>query len=153
VGTARAEKEAVVAEAKEAWSEVGARFGGLGEKLKEHFTHPPSKGAEAGEPEAAADAGAADALKDAFRKLGEALDGAVEAIGAAAKDPAVAGDVRQVGQALVNALSTTFTDAGEEVKKAFGRGRPADVTDTTGTDTTGTDTTGTDTTGTGETGE
>jgi len=135
-----------MADAKEAWSEVGHRFGGLGETLKEHFTHPPSKADDADaapadlvdsevaagdtsaatDAEALKDAGAADALKKAFHTLGEALDGAVEAVGAAAKDPKIADEVRQVGQALVNALSTTFTDAGDEVRKAFNRGRPAE---------------------------
>jgi hypothetical protein len=118
-----------MADAKEAWNQVGARFSGLGEKLKEHFTQPTPREVDAapGERAAPVDAGAVEALKDAFRTLGEALDGAVEAIGAAAKDPAVAHDVREVGQAFVNALSATFSDAGEEVKKAFNRGHATDT--------------------------
>ena len=50
----------------------------------------------------------------------------VEAIGGAAKDPAVAEDVRHVGQSLVTALSTTFSDATGEIRRAFNRNRPDD---------------------------
>lgn len=131
-------------DAKEAWSEVGARFGGLGEKLKEHFSSPSRAAGDTTETEApereatgpedgsaesggGGDVGAADALKDALRNLADALNTTVEAIGAAAKDPAIAEEVRGVGQAFVNALSTTFTDAGEEVRKAFNRSRPSEA--------------------------
>jgi hypothetical protein len=139
---------------KEAWSEVGKEFSGLGERLKGHFSQPAGR-AEAGVEDAgeaatavgdavdsgatvttettgaegggATDAGTADALKAALKHLGEALDGVVEAIGGAAKDPAVAEDVRHVGQSLVTALSATFSDASGEIRKAFNRNRPGDT--------------------------
>ena len=137
---------------KEAWSEVGKEFSGLGERLKGHFGHPtpPAEDAEDAVDEAAtalgdavdggaaaddatataeakaSEAGAADALKAALRHLGEALDGVVEAIGGAAKDPAVAEDVRHVGQSLVTALSATFSDASGEIRKAFNRDKSDD---------------------------
>jgi hypothetical protein len=139
---------------KEAWSDVGTQFSGLGDRLKGHFSHPaaPGEGAveDAGEAatavgdavdsgatvttestgaegSGATDAGAADALKSALKHLGEALDGVVEAIGGAAKDPAVAEDVRHVGQSLVTALAATFSDASGEIRKAFNRNRPGDT--------------------------
>jgi hypothetical protein len=139
---------------KEAWSEVGTQFSGLGERLKGHFSPAaaPAEGAveDAGEAATAVgdavdsgatvtteptgaggtgatDAGTADALKSALKHLGEALDGVVEAIGGAAKDPAVAEDVRHVGQSLVTALAATFSDASGEIRKAFNRNRPGDT--------------------------
>jgi hypothetical protein len=125
-------------DAKAAWAEVGAKFGGLGEKLKEHFDHPraPAGGEGAGDggpspagSEAGASAGAStgaaqsttDAVRDALRNLGDALSGAVEAVGAAAKDPEITNDMRQVGQAFVNALSATFTDVGDDIRRSFSR--------------------------------
>jgi hypothetical protein len=146
-------------DAKAAWADVGAKFGGLGEKLKEHFEHArptgqaegeagaegagataaPGEGAAPGAGAGGAGAGGAgaggasgagaggagttDAVKDALRTLGEALSGAVEAVGAAAKDPEITGEMRQVGQAFVNALAATFTDVGEDLRGAFSRSR------------------------------
>jgi hypothetical protein len=147
-----------MSDTKQAWNEVGAQFSGLGERLKEHFSHqPPRAAGDAGADTTAnaagptapvgeigdapgegtaggagaggSDAGAADALKSALKHLGEALDGVVEAVGGAAKDPAVAEDVRHVGQSLVNALSATFADASGEIRKAFNRDRPPSGTD------------------------
>ncbi|HEX7095616.1 MAG TPA: hypothetical protein VF183_07020, partial [Acidimicrobiales bacterium] len=107
-----------MADVKEAWSEVATRFGELSEKLKEHFSHPPEpetaegaagiEAAEAGTGARRPDASAADALKDALRNLGDALNTTVEAVSAAVKDPDVTQQARQVGQAFVNALSSTF---------------------------------------------
>src|SRR3954451_20144366 len=80
-----------------------------------------------------AGAGAADAdsaedaakkerdLKEALHRLSEALEGAFEAFGSAVRDPAMKDDVKHVGQSLGTALSTTFADISEELRKAFKR--------------------------------
>lgn len=70
---------------------------------------------------AASGAGGREDVKEALRKLGAALDDAFEALGAAAKDPAVKEDVRQVGQSLSGALSATFADVGDDLRRAFRR--------------------------------
>lgn len=67
--------------------------------------------------------GAGPEVMEALRKFGDALDGAFEALGNAARDQAVKEDLRQVGQSLAGALSSTFNDAGEELRKAFRRGK------------------------------
>jgi hypothetical protein len=133
-----------MAEAKEAWGEVGARLGTLGERLKQHFGSAgtgPDEGApeQAGEPlvtdrtftatgESASattdepDETPADALKEALRNLSGALRTTVDAIGAAAKDRELTSEAREAGQAFVNAMAATFSSASDDVRRAFNRG-------------------------------
>jgi Flp pilus assembly pilin Flp len=120
-----------MSEAKAAWDEVGSTFSGLGTKLKLHLEQARSEEQAATEPSADAtsaaedeQAGATKDVKEALRKLGDALDDAFEALGNAAKDPAVKDDVRKVGQTLSGALSATFADVNEELRKAFKRNKP-----------------------------
>jgi hypothetical protein len=140
-----------MAEAKQAWDEVGSRFGGLGLKLKMHFEQARAAegGAEpapgpAGEPAARSEGaepgggpstgtsggpstdddgrGGADAeVKAALRKLADALDGTFEAVGNAVRDPAVKDDVRDLGKALSEAFSATFAEVSDDLRKAFRR--------------------------------
>ncbi len=111
-----------------AWTEVGHRFTELGHKLKSHFdaarTDDTEPAAEAATGTPGPDAGkeATDAVQAALRKLGAAIDDVVDAVGAAVKDPAVKGDVREVGGALSSAISTSFTSVSEELRKTFGKG-------------------------------
>ena len=117
------ERETNRAEIKDAWSEAGERLSGLGAKLKQHYAQtqgaqPEQTGAE---------------VKDAVKKLGDAVQDAFEAIGAAAKDTGVKQDVREVGQSVASALGATFSGLGDELRRAFdstsGRplGAPTDV--------------------------
>ena len=110
-------------ESKAAWEEVGSLFSGLGLKLKEHFAQAASSTSAPDAGAARSDAAAADAMRDALRKLGVALDDAVEAISGAAKDPAITEDVRKVSQSMVHAFQTTFADVSDDVRHAFGRMR------------------------------
>lgn len=117
-----------MSETKQAWEEVGSKFSGLGLKLKYHFetarAAEPSEPAEASEPGTNSEETNAQRERDvreALRKLGDALDDAFEALGAAAKDPAVKQDVKDVGQSLSGALSSTFAEVSEELRKAFRR--------------------------------
>lgn len=110
-------------ESKAAWEEVGSLFSGLGLKLKEHFAQAASSANAQDESGARSDAAAADAMRDALRKLGVALDDAVEAISGAAKDPAITEDVRKVGQSVAHAFQTTFADVSDDVRHVFSRTR------------------------------
>jgi hypothetical protein len=82
-------------------------------KLKLHFEEVHTEGGD--------DAGATDELKDALRRMKDAIEDAVGAAGAAAKDPAVKADLKDVGRSLSDALAATFDEAGDEVRKVFGR--------------------------------
>lgn len=109
-------------EAKAAWEEVGSLFSSLGVKLKEHFAQAASNANEGVE---RSDAAAREAMRDAVRKLGAALDDAMEAVSGAAKDPAITDDLRKVGQTMMHAFQSTFSDVSDDLRHAFGR-TPAD---------------------------
>lgn len=102
-----------MADTKDAWDEVGNTASSLGAKLRAHY-HDAR-----GEPSAEA----SEEVKAAFQTLADALDGAMDAVGQAAKDDAVRADLRQMGNALADALGSTFEDVGEEVRRIF-RSRP-----------------------------
>jgi hypothetical protein len=131
-----------MADAKQAWDEVGSMFSGLGLKLKMHFEQARSAdddgpaeaeaeataAAPAGEPaagegEGEGGSGPADAteLKAALRRLADALDGVFDAAGNAVRDPAVKDDVRDIGRALSDAFSATFAEVSDDLRKAFRR--------------------------------
>jgi hypothetical protein len=148
-----------MADAKQAWDEVGAMFGGLGLKLKMHFEQarsaegaPEASSAEPAASSAEPDAGPSAAettgggptgaeedragpegpeLKAALRKLADALDGTFDAVGNAVRDPAVKEDVRDIGRALSDAFSATFAEVSDDLRKAFRRrdDDPGDKTD------------------------
>lgn len=96
-------------DAKSAWHEAGERFNSLGAKLKTHYEHQRGQDADQAKAE----------VRDALRRLTAALDDAFEAIGTAARDEAVKGDVKQVGQSLVTALGATFSQVSAEVQRQF----------------------------------
>lgn len=113
-----------------AWSDVGTRFSALGQKLRTHFEQarhdeptPPPTEAAATEGDSAAPP-RDDALQAALRKLGDAIDGVVDAVGAAVKDPAVKADVKEVGSTLSAALAKSFAEVSEDLRNAFNRSRP-----------------------------
>jgi len=110
-------------ESKAAWDEVGSLFSGLGLKLKEHYAQAASSGKAEEGAGGRSDAAAAEAMRDAIRKLGAALDDAMEAVSGAAKDPAITDDVRKVGQSLMHAFQATFSDVSDDLRHAFSRSR------------------------------
>ena len=59
-------------ESKAAWDEVGSLFSGLGLKLKEHYAQAASSGKAEEGAGGRSDAAAAEAMRDAIRKLGAA---------------------------------------------------------------------------------
>ncbi len=94
---------------RKAWDEAGEALSGLALRLKLHYEQQR----EDGDAEAA--------VESAVAKLGTALQDAFDALGAAATDEAVRNDVQQVGQSLTEALSATFAEVSDPVRKAFDR--------------------------------
>lgn len=98
-----------MSDAKQAWDDVRDKASGLGLKLKLHLDE--TRSAEAG----------GDELRDALEKLRDAIDGAFDAVGRAARDEAVKEDVRETGRSLTTALQATFAEASDELRKVFNR--------------------------------
>jgi hypothetical protein len=113
-----------MADVRTAWTQAGEQLSGLGSKLKLHYEAQRTD--ETGE-----QARAQDDVKDAVKKLGEAVQDAVDAMGAAARDQAVKDDVKQVGRTLKDALGVTFAEISDELGKAFGKGQQGASGETT----------------------
>lgn len=103
-----------MSDAKQAWEEVGSKFSGLGQRLKQHLDEE-RKGSEASGEQAKKD------VKAALERLTEALDDAFDAMGKAAKDPAVRDDISDAGRTLVGALGTSLEQLGDEVRRLMER--------------------------------
>ena len=91
-----------MADAKQAWSEVGERLSALGLKLKLHTEEELS-----GDDDTAASTNA--------EKLKKSISELFDAMGDAARDPAVREDAKSVASAFTAAIDATIEDA----KKAF----------------------------------
>ena len=96
-------------EVRKAWDDAGEALSALGLKLKLHYEQQRD------------DATGSTAVESAAAKFGAALQDVFEALGEASKDAAVKADVKRVGQTLSDALSATFADVSEDVRKAFDR--------------------------------
>jgi hypothetical protein len=94
--------------ARTAWEDVAGEFSGLGLKLKLHLQQ--ARGEEA-----------SGEVRDALDKLASAIDDAFEAVGTAAKDPALRDDVRSVGRSLSSALGATFAEVSDDLSRLFDR--------------------------------
>ncbi len=100
-------------DARGPWNEVGDRLGSLALKLKLHAQEEltAERKAEA---------------RSAVERFGTTLQGAIDALGDAAKDPAVKEDAKAAGEALSTAVTATL----DGVLKAF-RNEPAGSEGTT----------------------
>lgn len=98
-------------DAKTAWNTTGEQLTALGSKLGAHFER--QRGTDGEQARAQTD--------EAIKRLGNAIQDAFDAVGAAAKDEAVRQDVKHVGRSLVEALDVTFREVSDEVRKAFDR--------------------------------
>lgn len=96
----------IVTETKQAWREVADQFAGLGSKLKLHLEQPTQRESD-------------DTVKKALEDLRESLDHTFSTIGRAVKDPSVKQDVIDVARSLREALSTTFTEASDDLRNCF----------------------------------
>jgi hypothetical protein len=90
------------------WQELADRVEALALKLKLHVE-------QAGDDE--------EVVKDAMSRLRADVDDAFKAAGNAVKDHAVREDVREVGRLLTDALDTTFSRVGDQVRDLFERRR------------------------------
>lgn len=97
-----------MSDTRQAWEQVGDHLSGLGQKMKHHL-----------EQELSDDDG--EQVVSALKKLGDAIEETVEAIGNAAKDPAVKEDVKNFGRSFVAALSVTAEDASGRVRDVVDR--------------------------------
>jgi hypothetical protein len=94
---------------RSAWNEAGGKLQGLGSSLKQHYAQ--QRGDDSGQTR--------EQVSDAFKKVGEALQDAIDAVGAAAKDPAVKEEAKQASRSVTEALSATFSEISDDVRKAF----------------------------------
>jgi hypothetical protein len=95
-----------MADQKNAWDDVSARFTGLAMKLWYHLEQSHEQ-PEDGE-----------ASRTVLHSFAGAIEDAIEAAGAAARDPAVRQDVRDAGAALAEAISGTFAQVGADLRSA-----------------------------------
>ncbi|MFZ0160025.1 MAG: hypothetical protein WAL50_13435 [Kineosporiaceae bacterium] len=96
-----------MSDVRSAWKDTGERFAALGGSLKAHYDEQHDADDEKTKRE----------LGEAAKRFAGALQDAVEALGAAAKDPAVKDDVRKVGTSLAGALSATFAGVSEDLRR------------------------------------
>ncbi len=99
-----------MADAREPWSKVGDRLGALALKLKLHAQDEMSEERKA-------------EARSAVERFGATIQGAIEGLGEAARDPAVKDDVKAAGEALSAAVTATV----DEVLKTFRTPPPPDA--------------------------
>jgi hypothetical protein len=87
---------------KKSWNEVGSLLTGLGLKLQLHVEQAAS--AEK------------DGVTDAIRSLAESLEHAFEGLRTASNDVAIRDDVKNVARSLSEAVGSTLTNVGEEIR-------------------------------------
>ena len=97
-------------DARKAWDEVGDRFSDVGRKFGDHYR---KLGAETG----AAAEERKRALGDAVKEAVDELDHALTALGDALRDPQTKDSLKQAARSFGDALSTTFSDFGDEIRK------------------------------------
>jgi hypothetical protein len=96
-----------MAEAKQRWDEVGDRFNEIGKRFKEHYDASAAFGVDQQEK-----------MNDALRKMADALDTGFTAIGDSLRDPGIRDDLKHAGTSIGDALSATFNEVADEIKKA-----------------------------------
>jgi hypothetical protein len=96
-----------MAEAKQRWDEVGDRFSDLGKRFKERYDANAAFGTDQQEK-----------MNDALRQMADALDAGFTAIGDSLRDPEIRDDLKQAGSSIGDALTVTFNEVADEIKKA-----------------------------------
>ncbi len=91
---------------RQAWSTVADELSALGLKLKLHLQQETSEELEDSDDESA------------IAKLGEYFDAAIDAVENAAEDEAIRADLRETRQALTDAISATFRQVKDGVRKS-----------------------------------
>jgi hypothetical protein len=95
-----------MADVRSSWDEVGERLQELGLKLQLHLEQAASEGRTEEE----------ERIKEALHTVADAVEQAFTALGNAAGDEAVRGDLKDVGRSVVDALDATFGELGDRVR-------------------------------------
>ena len=110
---------------KDAWDEVGERFGEWSRMLGERYR---KRGEELG--------GTAEEdrkkLDEAVRAVTRQLDQAFTSLGDTLRDPEAKQSLKEAAKAVGDAVSTTLSEAGEQIRTRLGSARssgPGDKTD------------------------
>jgi len=110
---------------KDAWDEVGERFGEWGRMLGQRYR---KRGEELG-PTAEEDR---KKLDEAVQAVTRQLDQAFTSLGDTLRDPEAKQSLKDAAKAVGDAVSTTLTEAGEQIRSRLGSARssgPGDKTD------------------------
>jgi gas vesicle protein len=99
---------------KKAWDEVGEHFSEVGRRIGERYR---KLGSEAGA--AAEEQG--QALNDAVKKAVEELDRALTTVGDSLRDQQTKESLKRAARSFGDALSATFSDLSEEIRRRVGR--------------------------------
>ncbi|MDQ3537299.1 MAG: hypothetical protein M3415_00645 [Actinomycetota bacterium] len=94
-----------------AWQRVGEQFSALGEGFKRHQQSVDSEAAANQEQDA----------RDALRALADAVDRMATSVGNALRDPDVKRDAKYATNALLEALGTSFSQLGGELRQRVGK--------------------------------
>ncbi len=105
-------------ETKRAWDEVGEAFTTLGRVVSERYRR--LGGERAAQPSAGKEGGVADAVRRAI----DELDLAFTSLGDTMRDDETRQHVRDSGRKLSDALKVTFSEIGDEVRRAMGGAPP-----------------------------
>ena len=98
-------------DSKDAWAEVDRRFSEFGRIVAErHRTAAEAHGAPPPEQDRRS-------LEEAFSVVTRQLDVAFSSVGDTIRDPEAKETLKLAGKAVMNALASTVTDVGEEIRK------------------------------------
>ncbi len=90
-----------------AWRAAGERFAALGASLKAHYDQQHAEVPGGGESD----------LGEAARRFAGAIEDAVDAVGAAARNPEVTQEARETGAAVAEALGATFAEVADQLNR------------------------------------
>lgn len=99
---------------KQAWEDVGERFTTFGRTVAEHYRQ---RGEERGAPPTEEDR---RKLDEAIETLTRQLDQAFTSLGDTLRDPEAKEELKQAARSVGSALTVTFTEVGQEVRKRVG---------------------------------
>lgn len=97
-------------ELKQAWGDVGQQFGSLGRALREHY--------QTGD---ATDEADATAVKDALKRLSDAVGDLADRTGDVVHDEGIRTHTRDVAKALERALGSTVDEIGSSIDELVQR--------------------------------
>ena len=97
-------------DAKEKWDEVGERFGDLTSHIKERF-----------DAQVAFSDADRQKVNDALHQIRDSLDAGFTALGDSLRDPSMRDEFKKAGAAIGEAVSSTFRDVADELKKVVKR--------------------------------